>query len=128
MLSSFKSIKSTWLKVLIFGLLFGLFHLDPYRFVPTAILGALFTFIVLRTGNIIIAMAIHFLHDFISIAVGYAQRDIITDDTIAAAQTAVTSQTIVAVLIVAVFPLAIGLALLRKEKTNKTPSERLLER
>ena len=36
---SFQSIRRDWVIILCMGLIFGLFHMDPYRFLPTALLG-----------------------------------------------------------------------------------------
>jgi len=52
-----------WKTVLLVGLLFGLFHLDAYRFVPTALLGALLAFLRLRTGSLFPCMVFHGLYN-----------------------------------------------------------------
>jgi sodium transport system permease protein len=45
------------------GVLFGLFHLDIYRLIPTTILGVLLGFITLESGSIIPAMLAHFCNN-----------------------------------------------------------------
>lgn len=50
----------TWEAVIVVGLLFGFFHLSIYRFAPTALLGMVITFAVLRTRSILPAVIIHF--------------------------------------------------------------------
>jgi uncharacterized protein len=42
------------------GVIFGLFHLYPYRFVDTALAGIVLTYLVLVTGSIFAGMAAHF--------------------------------------------------------------------
>jgi sodium transport system permease protein len=45
------------------GLLFGIYHLDPWRLVPTAILGVALSGIALGSGSIIPAMVAHFVNN-----------------------------------------------------------------
>ncbi len=62
-LSSFRTLKNKWLIVSIVGVLFGIFHLDPYRFLPTAILGLLLSYIMLETNNILLPALFHFINN-----------------------------------------------------------------
>jgi len=66
-LSSLKPIKSTVAIVLLGGLLFGVFHLDPYRFVPTMMLGCAFTYIALKTESMVLTMIFHFINNLLSV-------------------------------------------------------------
>jgi sodium transport system permease protein len=59
-LSGFKGRLSQWQSVVLVGLLFGVFHLSIYRFLPTALLGMLITYVVLETRSILSAVIIHF--------------------------------------------------------------------
>jgi membrane protease YdiL (CAAX protease family) len=114
-LSSFKTVRPTWLKVLIVGVLFGVFHLDPLRAVGTAITGAFFTFVALRTGNIIVAMLLHTLLDFIGFLSAYLAGGV--ND--AWAQTASAGWFDVFVtLAIAAVPFVVGLLLMRKAKNQ----------
>ncbi|HWP48276.1 MAG TPA: type II CAAX endopeptidase family protein [Candidatus Limnocylindrales bacterium] len=45
--------------VILTGILFGIIHLDIYRFIPTSLLGILFGYLVLKTGSILTAMLAH---------------------------------------------------------------------
>jgi membrane protease YdiL (CAAX protease family) len=54
-------------RIAIIGTLFGAFHLSILRFCPTAILGALLTFVRLRSGSLWPAMILHCLHNSISV-------------------------------------------------------------
>jgi sodium transport system permease protein len=56
--------------VLLNAMLFGLFHLSIYRFVPTAALGAILTLIALRSGSIYPAMLFHVLNNAVAIVLG----------------------------------------------------------
>ena len=49
------------------GLIFGLFHLDPYRFLPTAILGGVLSYICYKTGSMIPGMGLHFLNNLFAL-------------------------------------------------------------
>jgi sodium transport system permease protein len=51
-----------WAAVLT-GLLFGIFHLDPWRILPTALLGMALSGIALASGSIVPAMAAHFVNN-----------------------------------------------------------------
>jgi membrane protease YdiL (CAAX protease family) len=65
--SSFGGLKSTVAVVCIIGVLFGLFHLDIYRFLPSMILGMGFTYIMLKTGNLLYSAFFHALNNLIPI-------------------------------------------------------------
>ena len=47
--------------VIVVGVLFGLFHLSLYRFVPTAALGMAITYVVLRSSSLFVGMLFHLL-------------------------------------------------------------------
>ena len=56
-------IRRKWLVVVIMGIYFGLFHTDPLRFLPTAVMGAALSYIMLETENMIYYIAdMHFGH------------------------------------------------------------------
>jgi len=52
--------------IIITGILFGAFHLDPYRLVPASILGIFFGFLVWRSESIFIGMLAHFINNALS--------------------------------------------------------------
>jgi len=66
-LSSIKKINNNALTVIIIGLLFGAMHLDPYRFLPTAMLGAVFAFIAIATNSLLLPMIFHFMNNISSV-------------------------------------------------------------
>lgn len=74
-LKSFQSrIKSKWGLVLLMGILFGLFHGSVWRFVPTALLGGVLTYIMLETENMIYPALFHFVNNLLpSLFSGFSQ-------------------------------------------------------
>ncbi|MBN1891646.1 MAG: CPBP family intramembrane metalloprotease [Clostridiales bacterium] len=71
-LSTMKSIKKDWVVVMIMGLIFGLFHLDPVRFLGTALLGATLTYIMLKTKNIVYPALLHMTNNVIPLVISFA--------------------------------------------------------
>ncbi len=57
------------------GLLFGLFHLDLYRLIPTAILGILLSWIALECGSVVPSMLAHFCNNAILITLARSRLD-----------------------------------------------------
>ncbi len=66
-LHQLKPIGKKWLIVLIMGILFGIFHLDPMRFLGTAILGAIITYVAIETENMFYPFLIHFVNNALSV-------------------------------------------------------------
>ena len=58
-LHTFKDIKKPWVIVLTMGIIFGVFHLDFLRFLPTAVLGACLTWVMLKTDNMLMPALFH---------------------------------------------------------------------
>lgn len=63
------TIRKPWMIVLLMGLLFGVFHLSPTKFLPTALLGAAMSYLLLRTGNMVYSSFFHFLHNGIQMLI-----------------------------------------------------------
>ena len=61
------SVRKEWLVVLIMGIYFGLFHSDPLRFLPTGILGAAISYIMLETENMVYPSFFHFMNNLFPI-------------------------------------------------------------
>jgi membrane protease YdiL (CAAX protease family) len=70
-LASFGSLQKKWLIVLIVGILFGILHLDYYRFLPTAILGMVLSYIMVETKNILLPALFHFINNGFSTIVSF---------------------------------------------------------
>ena len=63
---SFQSVRSDWVIILSMGFIFGLFHMDPYRFLPTAILGIGLSYVMQKTHNILLPALYHFTNNLLS--------------------------------------------------------------
>jgi sodium transport system permease protein len=61
--------------VVITAVLFGLFHLDVFRLIPTAILGVVLGFIALESGSIVPAMVAHFCNNAVLITLANLHLD-----------------------------------------------------
>ena len=64
-------IRRKWLVVVIMGIYFGLFHTDPLRFLPTAVMGAALSYIMLETENMVYPSLLHFVNNFFPILMQY---------------------------------------------------------
>ncbi len=60
--------KHELLTMLIMAVIFGVFHLDFYRFLPTAILGFILTYIMIKTENFLLPVLYHLFHNAVSVA------------------------------------------------------------
>ncbi len=65
-MSAFSGLRSKTLLIAIIGVLFGLMHMDPYRFLITAVLGAVLAYIMLETRNIFMPVLFHFINNTVS--------------------------------------------------------------
>ena len=57
------------------GLLFGILHGDVWRFFPTAVLGALLSWVALTSGSIVPSMLVHFVNNGALVVLGYFGLD-----------------------------------------------------
>ena len=65
-LKSFQSKwKNKWFLSVLMGMIFGLFHGSIWRFLPTAVLGGVLTYIMLETENIFYPTLFHFINNFL---------------------------------------------------------------
>lgn len=77
-LHTFKGVKKPWVIVLSMGIIFGVFHLDPYRFVPTAILGACVTWVMLKTDNMLMPALYHGTNNLLPVLMSFVLQDAMT--------------------------------------------------
>lgn len=63
--------RGKWFAILLSGVLFGLFHMDPVRIIAASLLGVFFGWLVVRTGSIVPAMLAHFANNATAISVGH---------------------------------------------------------
>lgn len=80
-LHTFKDVKKPWVIVLSMGIIFGIFHLDPLRFVPTAILGACMTWVMLKTDNMLMPALYHGTNNLLPVLVSFALQDAMMEAT-----------------------------------------------
>ncbi|MDR1421589.1 MAG: CPBP family intramembrane metalloprotease [Coriobacteriales bacterium] len=71
LLSSLGSLKSIVLRVVIMGLVFGLFHLDLFRFLPTMVLGMGLSYMRIKTDNMLMPMTFHAVNNLIPISISF---------------------------------------------------------
>ncbi|MPM98372.1 hypothetical protein SDC9_145558 [bioreactor metagenome] len=71
-LFTFQNVKRKWVTMIVMGLIFGLFHLDPYRFLTTAVLGLILTYIMIRTDNLLLPMLFHLINNASSVLISSA--------------------------------------------------------
>lgn len=74
-LHTFKGVKKPWVIVLSMGLIFGVFHLSPFRFVQTAILGACMTWVMLKTDNMLMPALYHGTNNLLPVLISFALQD-----------------------------------------------------
>jgi len=60
---------------LITAVFFGLYHFNPYGIIPLILLGVFFGYAAYKTNSIIVPMVLHFLNNFIAIALFYMIGD-----------------------------------------------------
>ncbi len=70
---AFSGLRNRWVTVVSVGLLFGLFHLDPPRFIPTALLGMAISYVMAQTGNILLPILYHFVNNLAAVVQSHIQ-------------------------------------------------------
>lgn len=68
--------KHKWAAIVGCGIVFGLFHGDVFRFVPTAIGGAVMAYILLESENMFYNFFFHFINNLLPIALLFSMKDI----------------------------------------------------
>ncbi|HOA36627.1 MAG: type II CAAX endopeptidase family protein [Dethiobacteria bacterium] len=58
--------KNKWVTIMGMGLIFGIFHLDPYRFLGAGVLGTVLTLIMIETRNLALPVLFHFINNSVS--------------------------------------------------------------
>jgi hypothetical protein len=64
-----------WKGPVITGIIFGLYHFNPFTLLPLVALGVYFGFIVYRSGNITLSMSAHFFNNFVACSAVYLRLD-----------------------------------------------------
>ncbi len=68
---AFRDLKSEGAVIFLTSLIFGCLHMDLYAFLPTALMGAAFAFIALRTKSLLIPIILHFGNNALSVVISY---------------------------------------------------------
>ena len=68
--------KNRWISVVICGLVFGMFHGDWIRMIPTAIAGIVMSYLLLETGNLFYNCLFHFVNNLFSVLSVYFVQQI----------------------------------------------------
>jgi sodium transport system permease protein len=71
--------------IIVIGILFGVFHLSMFRFLPTGLLGILLAYLTLASGSIFPSMCLHFMHNGYYLAASYYKLDLDSTQCIAMA-------------------------------------------
>ncbi len=79
LLTSMKPLKNQVFIIIAVAVSFGLLHLDLYTFLPSALIGALFALITIKTGSLLIPMILHFANNSLSVIAAYANAGAETD-------------------------------------------------
>ena len=120
LLSSFRGLKSDKLIIFIIGMMFGIFHLSPLRFLNTFCLGMVLAYIMVKKNNILLPMLVHFLNNFVSSIAG-ASSNASGEEISAAMDMVSTSMTLGSMLLAGFLCpllLVIGAKLLDKENVK----------
>ncbi|MBP3617645.1 MAG: CPBP family intramembrane metalloprotease [Lachnospiraceae bacterium] len=96
-LHTFKGVKKPWVIVLSMGIIFGLFHLSPYRFIQTAVLGGCATWVMLKTENMVCPAIYHGVNNLLPVLVSFALQDAAEAATAVAESQSVSAATAVEV-------------------------------
>ncbi len=67
--STFGNVRNTFVVVFCMGIIFGIFHLDPYRFLPTALLGMGLSYVMHKSHNLLYPALFHFINNALSVLV-----------------------------------------------------------
>jgi membrane protease YdiL (CAAX protease family) len=57
------------------GVIFGLFHFNPFALVPLVILGIFFGILRMRSKSMVLAMTVHFLNNSLAVIVSFFRMD-----------------------------------------------------
>lgn len=75
-LHTFRGVKREWVTVLVMGIIFGVFHMDPMRFLTTAVLGACITWVMLKTRNMVYPMLFHAVNNLVPVLISFAMASV----------------------------------------------------
>ena len=120
LLASFRGRYNDAFTVVTLGLIFGLFHMDPARFLLTALLGMAMTYAALRSRSILLPILLHFMNNLLAVS-----ENVLAGDSEPAALGAEAAEALFMLLsqgLIAVFALALltaGYLLLRDNRHHR---------
>lgn len=74
-LNSLKGIRHKWIIILLVGSIFGAFHGSIWKFIPTAALGMVMTYIVLETDNIVYSSILHMINNLVPVLMMWGAKE-----------------------------------------------------
>ncbi|MDR2196895.1 MAG: CPBP family intramembrane metalloprotease [Coriobacteriales bacterium] len=128
LLASLGSIRSVAVRVLIMGIIFGVFHLDLFRFLPTMLLGMGLSYMRIKTDNMLMNMTFHALNNLFSLSVTFLLAPLVENMGAMGATESVTDPAANGIVLSAmvIFALAAGSLFIYLGRTRlNTPPSRL---
>lgn len=77
---SFDNGKNKWIAIVVTGLIFGAFHGNIWRFVPTALLGIMLGYIVYETDNMIYGVLFHAINNAMPLLSIFAMKSMYSNE------------------------------------------------
>lgn len=77
---SFDNGKNKWIAIVVTGLIFGAFHGNIWRFVPTALLGIMLGYIVYETDNMIYGALFHAINNAMPLLNIFAMKSMYSNE------------------------------------------------
>ena len=77
---SFDNGKNKWIAIVVTGLIFGAFHRNIWRFVPTALLGIMLGYIVYETDNMIYGALFHAINNAMPLLSIFAMKSMYSNE------------------------------------------------
>ncbi len=77
---SFDNGKNKWIAIVVTGLIFGAFHVNIWRFVPTALLGIMLGYIVYETDNMIYGALFHAINNAMPLLSIFAMKSMYSNE------------------------------------------------
>ena len=93
--------------IILVGLLFGAFHFDPYRFLPTSLLGMLFGYMVVKTGSLVPGIIAHAVNNSIAMLLSFAAQTFSTQADASFSSRAVEEQLLSSPYLLAALPVVL---------------------
>jgi membrane protease YdiL (CAAX protease family) len=70
-----KSSPIKWLGIIVTGIIFGVYHLNPFSLIPLIALGIYFGYIVYKSDSILVAIIAHFFNNAVAVLASYFHID-----------------------------------------------------